>query len=172
MKRRALIHPTLGALAGWSALILLGFVALGLVWTPLRPSLSGTLEQDYSISLDAASHNVQFNSWISFIAISAVASLLTTWLVIRRFPIRIGVLLWLVVLLMLAGVSMVSASDVLAQFLIRGTQPGQHLEYVPPLRLGVGAVVGPWVGSLVYFLVMFVRVEDDPAEELLMAEVA
>ncbi|AZA11735.1 hypothetical protein [Corynebacterium gerontici] len=168
MKQRSWIHPMLGALAGWSALILLAFIVLGLLWTPLRPSLSGTLEQDYSIALDGAAQNIQFSSWISFIAISTIASLVFTWLVIKRFPLRVGVLVWLIATLFLAGVSMVSASDVLAQFFLRDTQPGEHLDYVPPLRLGAGALVGPWVASLVYFLFMFVRVEDDPAEELLM----
>ncbi|AZA08959.1 hypothetical protein [Corynebacterium pseudopelargi] len=167
MATRRLISPTFGAYAGAFALIVLVYVLAGLAWTPLRPAYTGTLQSDGAIELDVPGQNVQFGSWMSFIAITAVLAGIVTWLVLRKFPPRVGVMCWLVLTLLVASASFAWSSDVLLHFMVRGTQVGESLRFVPPLRLGVGVLIAPWVGSVLMFIALLLRAEDDPAEELL-----
>ncbi|GGG70336.1 hypothetical protein [Corynebacterium pelargi] len=166
MAKRRLISPTFGAYAGAFALIVLGFVLAGLAWTPLRPAYEGTLQSDGAIELASPEQNVQFGSWISFIAITALLAGIVTVLVLRKFPPRLGVMCWLVPTLLVATASFAWSSDILLHFMVRGTQVGDSLSFVPPLRLGVGVLVAPWVGSVLMFIALLLRAEDDPQEEL------
>lgn len=133
----------------------------GLGWGWLRPAYVGTIAHGgLAVDQAASPANVEFAAlgWFSIIT-SLIGAVLAAVAVRQSARGRssggVGALVWLV----LCVIASVCTVDVIGNALVGALQPndlknladGETLAVVPPVRLGVAWLVGPFVAALSYW---------------------
>ncbi|RNE49457.1 hypothetical protein [Corynebacterium alimapuense] len=169
--RMPAVPKKIGNAAGVLAVSLLVFSGVGALWGLLRPAYTGTLGEGGQVTLDQ-SFNVEFTSYITFVAATGLLSIILALSVYIISPESRGpgMLWWL---LFVAGFSALSFyfvglwatslvhpipdPDTLAE--------GVIVSLVPSFSPGVGLAAAPFMAALTYWCCALVTPEyqDDSA---------
>lgn len=153
------IPRAVGFGAGVLALSLLVFSIAGAIWGMFRPELSGKQQPDGSVVIDPVT-NVEFTSFITFVLITALGSVVLGTVVFAAAPPRfrgLSTLLWVGFVAIAGAYAFVIFGNWSA-----GTADGtgSNIEFVPPLDPGVFVLVAPFFGMFAYWSAVFVGGDD------------